>query len=932
MKRYICEHFDLLFFLIFIPSLLLGNIMKQDRELLLTKSAPSGIYNLQVSHDFNLDTLIRREWFSKSITRLNFYRDSTKTEITNGLQTAQEQIRVDYYFVPLYVLLLCLCLVKANVKPGADVPEGFSLLSYILFGLALIAGMMNIIADYQLAKFFERKPFNLNLIYFPSLIKWWTLRFLVTLLLLRVIFKGWLVYLLKQATDYLIFIKVNFLRFRIVVIGLLVIFILLWGVDQIQDLLLGINTSRGGPVLFLSAVSVLALLNWYLPKLYDHAGAEIKTLVNTRVSFEDEGREDKSDLARMLGAATFLIPAVSILHAMKTFHMQYFLDQISPLALLVGSLIFYYLIVKKKLVTRYYMRDKDNINWARFNTTLMIIGALVIGFGVMPNATEPYFLAYLSLDFFLLSLAFFLITSLREQIVASNQFFGKWGVQPFVMVPGIIFFLGFLYSNFFPLQAAFSAGLRYFTLPLVFSAIIFYTLVFSFLLLWGRRIKIHLITILYGAGLLVAIVAETSFHQVRFIHRAGTVRKYESLNAYAQGWLQHRKIEIDSFHKNFPKDTFPVIIVNTYGGGIRASAWTAFVIGELDSKLKNNRPLPGLSNDIQHYIFAYSGASGGTIGASALCAARYSDLASGHPDTTMERHAIDFFNNDFLSPVMVCLLGRDVWGAFSASSFYPDRGSVQERNWEKHSASTGFSYASGLGSYWNNRTYEVPMLFSNTFDVDSGKKAIAVPLSLSRYDFPGTIFIDSLMTDKADEMRMSSAAFLSARFPFISPTGKINGQHFADGGNIENSGAETALEVQKVFRRILDELQKTKDSAEYKLIKLHIISLPNSLKGAQSVEKPKNLFELTAPLLGILNTINGNASKADLTNQLFSNTGHFGYHRIAPTLPASAIKGAWPVYPLGWQISDAALKQMKRSLDSNPGIAEIIQLVRPIHQ
>ena len=42
--------------------------------------------------------------------------------------------------------------------------------------------------------------------------------------------------------------------------------------------------------------------------------------------------------------------------------------------------------------------------------------------------------------------------------------------------------------------------------------------------------------------------------------------------------------------------------------------------------LRSNSPYLSTRFDFQHYVFSYSGASGGTMGAAVLCAQRYAQL------------------------------------------------------------------------------------------------------------------------------------------------------------------------------------------------------------------------------------------------------------------------------------------------------------------
>jgi len=95
--------------------------------------------------------------------------------------------------------------------------------------------------------------------------------------------------------------------------------------------------------------------------------------------------------------------------------------------------------------------------------------------------------------------------------------------------------------------------------------------------------------------------------------------------------------------------------------------------------------------------------------------------------------------------------------------------------------------------------YDVPLLFSNTLNVDDGLKGICAPVTLDFADFPEDIQIRDRINslnanhrkneDSLQSISLVTGAFLSARFPFISPSGKMGpGHHFMDGGGKDNSG------------------------------------------------------------------------------------------------------------------------------------------------
>jgi hypothetical protein len=171
-------------------------------------------------------------------------------------------------------------------------------------------------------------------------------------------------------------------------------------------------------------------------------------------------------------------------------------------------------------------------------------------------------------------------------------------------------------------------------------------------------------------------------------------------------------------------------------------------------------------------------------------------------------------------------------------------------------------------------------------------------------------------------LKLSTASFLSARFPFISPTGKMGkGYHFLDGGLKENSGSETSGEIGVVFKRALDKLQREDTVWKSCSIRFCYLSLPNSVFSDAEELEVKNMFELTAPLTALMNNRVGNTTKAEAILEKMPGAEVF---TIRPELIDSTKPIA--VLPLGWQISNIALDQMRASVDSSRAYKKILRI------
>jgi hypothetical protein len=103
---------------------------------------------------------------------------------------------------------------------------------------------------------------------------------------------------------------------------------------------------------------------------------------------------------------------------------------------------------------------------------------------------------------------------------------------------------------------------------------------------------------------------------------------------------------------------------------------------------------------------------------------------------------------------------------------------------------------------------QAPLLVLNTTEVDSGRRFL-----LSPFRFRSDAFFHEPAATAArgpQDLRSSTAAVMSARFPLISPYSFFDGtpqqreRRFVDGGSYDNSGAVTAGEIQTALRGIIE--------------------------------------------------------------------------------------------------------------------------------
>jgi hypothetical protein len=918
LQNRVNNHFQPIFLLLLIGFFVVGSMTQKDNYLVITKYTPSGIIDWEINMNNARRDSILKEW-QEGFKKVQVYTSKANYPKTvTGIETVFLHNNADYGFIVGYVGLLLLLIIRIGCQKAHPRKMVISQRTVmILATLAILAGLMDVIVNIATSNVLlhfrlkEALPDAWTIGIFA-----WGKYLLLTILIIKLLYEAyglgkprlWL----EFTSTWLGYLRFYAWRFRIVLLTLLIFFMGLFS-NQVQDLLLSINTSRVAGFYFLLSTTLLALMCWHLPKAIDNArNITFKNFFLGPVDFKrvrlstNHRPSGKVDIGRLLGAAGFLIPATGILHTMNSYHIDYKLNGISPIVMLVAMLAFYAIVLQYHWIERLYKTGGKVIQWRYWLSMALLLLPLVIWGWYGKQNREPYFLAYLSLDLIFLSATFMITATLRTSLPAV----AKWHVTPLITFSGLAVTFFFILCNFPSFLNGITRDNRFFTMPVVLCAIAGYLLFFSFLLFAGKKIGMSLITFLLLFTLYRSVSTITAYHETYVEKEKNYHKSLDSLDNYTERWLNSRKQDIKIFIAQHPNQPYPVFFVNAYGGGVRATVWTTMVIGTLDSLLKGGNKGDANATDFQHYVFSYSGASGGTVGLSLLCSARYQYRQKTSDDTVFYPvNSLAVYRNDYFTSTMVGLLGRDMLASSLGIAPWSDRARLMEQEWERHADTHHIDMRVRMGELCKGNTYEVPLLFANTFDVESGKKGIIAPVLLDSLDFPATIMLEEEIKDPGD-LRLSTAAFLSARFPYISPTAKLNGKHhFTDGGTWDNSGAETSLQVLNVFERVRQKL--IKEDPIFNHIQPQFLSLPNSVLSTESTGKPRNLFEPLAPPDGILNSRVGYMKRADGWNYSLSQIKHYGYYLFRPTAEHLPNTSIWPVLPLGWQMSEYAMTKIR---------------------
>lgn len=919
-------------------------LLLQDQRKLTTEEAPQGILSLEFSFTPSEAGAIRESWKKHCYQDGKIKPAPCSPAGTSLSELARYDIFLDYFFIAAYCFFLLILLSRVNdltiysifLSPDLP-PRPLKKNVARMMGLVLLAGLSDAIENLFMYLYLADMQVHPLLFSLFATLKFLVLAVVAVFLLFR-LGRRILIFLTRSGKKFGHILY----NYRIIVIGLLVLYIILWIADQGQDLLLNLNTEWYGPFSFLITIVVLALLNWHLPKYFTDRAKERRVLERKKTlevfapaaGIWEQDDDKERNIARMLGVLTFLLPAGGIWNALQQFNISFELDFINPYVLLLVSTLVFAIAFRSEFITSLWEKYPRRTGRAITVITILFIAAIV-SFPIWGNLSSPVFLLFMVINLYLFAILFSLFVSLRRHLTTTFMARIAKNIATIVMVAGAAFTLFFIILNIYPLMMIYVS--RYITFGVVITGIIFYTFLLSMLALAGRKMKINFILLLIIAGFILQVSGVNNFHNIRTLTAASNPPSSEvipktrlaPLGSYLNGWLGHRADSINAWNARGKR--YPVFIVNTYGGGIRAAAWTSMVIAYLDEIMKlSNKP------SFQHYVFAYSGASGGTVGAAVTAAYRYK---YGELQPLASDSIFDIYSRDYLTAVLIGLQGRDIWFAPLRLDGIADRAEYQERTWEAHLGERDIPFDISYFRLWYDtnavNAYEVPLLFSNTYNVDDGRKGVLAPVVLPKNEFPGANFINDLYdVDKKDSMdenlRLSTAAFLSARFPYISPTARFpQGLHFLDGGLKENSGAETASQLYRAIQRIKANIRDTGDLMHK--VEFHILSIRNTFENMEPDNTADNISEITAPLTGLINNFVGNSIQADSVN-LFELNQRRLYHavhpyrvRVKPLIGTDSIR---PILPLGWQISNLALQGMRTSLARWPdSLTNILKLL-----
>ena len=436
----------------------------------------------------------------------------------------------------------------------------------------------------------------------------------------------------------------------------------------------------------------------------------------------------------------------------------------------------------------------------------------------------------------------------------------------------------------------------------------------NFLLYLGARWRAPVVKLVLLWWVIINFNNLPDNHAVR--HADGAVGRV-SIPRYTDAFRQWLGTRAD--RSQYGQQAYPVFLVAAEGGGLRNAYITATVLAYLQERC------PAFA---QH-TFAITSVSGGSVGAAvfaALTAARRAPNNSnqgcrpqdaslaGTSASTYVSATDSILGSDLLTPLLAMGLYPDFAQRFipwSVERFDRARGLelALERSWRQV---VGDRIADSVGlarSFYalpvRDTSLSVPVLMLNTTHVQTGQRMVVSHVEPDSAEFNG---LESLarLTDSL-QPPLSSAAFLSARFPFVTPEGTLTAkggaQRYVDGGYFDNSGATTVAEMLTA---------RTRPPYPIRPVVLLVGFTSREALGKRERYSNQGLNEALTPLRTLLNTrdARGDVAVAQLRT-LVERMAEQG--APAEVIEIDLMEGDVPL-PLGWVVSESTRRWMRTSL------------------
>ncbi|MBX2828537.1 MAG: hypothetical protein KTR22_10245 [Flavobacteriaceae bacterium] len=748
------------------------------------------------------------------------------------------------------------------------------------------------------------------------------------------------------------------------VVFVLIIYIMLWFVPQVNDLIIVVNQTAkhwiAVPVFFM-AITVFAFFISVVGDYFDppkpsvwNSAIDAETPERKLFSIPKDAKEIyleerkkgairksstfvetqqqyiKRVFPKMLGATLILTAAFAV---NNTFQTVYGHDIIftGNWGFLIAILLM--LLALNQKVSDAVMGWLFKWEWLKeygpiILMTLCFLAIIILGFfnrGGTEGDSKRLFWALT-----LLAVLFLLLTlSYNKLVLWFKKHIGGRLTLLFITVILVSYLILVFYPTSFEI---------YTPLSIIMICIIGIYTVFNIIRVFGKRLDVPLLGFVFIVSVVLGVYQANRNNFKHYDASYTTEVKHTpndrmNVDDYIAAWISDRRALI----QNQPEgEKFPIIMVSAEGGGSRAGLWSFLV----QSSLFDKNP-----DYFEKYLFSMTGASGGGGGNNMFYAQAYELLEnpSALPlkyqmeDAPFDYRASSIYNKDYLSASVASLLGRDLFKSITNIGTFRDRGAILEIQWEDQFDSIFERDDNPLGQAYLNllpkkgqHEYIRPILITNTTELQSGERAIISPVSPAGNPNGLGVFSDLLeeYPKKNAMIKRSTAMSMNARFPYVSPVARIDsvGQ-FGDAGYYNNIGGNVTVTLAQSLERAL--AQDSTLTGKYEIRQLLITNF----------SKPSDDITYSSQMLAPLSMIaSATFAHPKQTEATLVNVHNIQSKRTPIPQQESAMMSFMkelteddgeiePIIPLGRFLSEPAVRSMEARLAEPEVQAQLVRLL-----
>lgn len=441
---------------------------------------------------------------------------------------------------------------------------------------------------------------------------------------------------------------------------------------------------------------------------------------------------------------------------------------------------------------------------------------------------------------------------------------------------------------------------------LCYAAVLWCLLFHPLLLLLGHY-RVPLLTLLIVLGAIFGLSDCNDNHAIRLLDRP-LVRPLPTAAQALNEWLATRPDYVTD-------KPYPVFIVAAEGGGIRNAYWTAITLAHLADR----------HYAFRGHLFAVSGVSGGSVGAIVYAALVRAQEGAGRKREDLVPRARRILSEDLLSPVVAKGAIADLAQQFLPACKILDRAITLEQGlewaWNKYEADFVFN----LGFYGlrpEDNSTNTPYLVLNTTEVETGQRVpVAHLIPDSTAGGSMKVFADVVNSD----IRLSTAAFLSARFPVVTPAGSVrfgvDGRkyRYVDGGYFDNSATATVYDMLRELTAPESTAAATRTGRAANVVFYVIRIRYVESAGTDAGHSAHWLGDPLSPVRALLKTREARAefSRVQLDRLLLDSA--LARRPVHDAVMPFEVGDAATHLPLGWSLSAAARDTMDAQLPDRGG-------------